>query len=171
MELKDFAKVDENGALVLDNEAFSKSLSSYVDSSVSKAVDSARANWEKKANEAKLSEAEKFAQEKQEFEQFMKTERGNINKEKAKAKLAGKNFTKEEIEVMLEAVNDDEASLKSVDVFVAQRDKVLADYKQKLLEEMQTKQDNSTPIPTPDETPTDNKPNKPSRQQILAKYK
>ena len=170
MELKDFAKVDENGGLVLDDAAFNKALNSFVDSSVSKAVDTAKTNWEKKANEAKLSEEEKLAQARQEFEIFMRDEKKKINQEKAKAKLTGKNFTKEEIEVMLEAINDDESSLKSVDIFVAQRDKVLADYKQKLIEEMQTKQAPTTPVPSGDEEPTEHKTQKPSRRQILENY-
>jgi len=171
MELKDFAKVDENGGLVLDNDAFNKSLNSYVDSSISKAIESAKANWEKKANEAKLSEEEKFAQAKQDFEIFMRNEKKSINQEKAKAKLSGKDFTKEEIDVLIESVTDDANSLKSVDVFVSQREKVLAGYKQKLIEELQTKQDSKPVPPAADNEPTEHKTHSRTRQEILNNYK
>lgn len=170
MELQEFAKVDETGALALDNDGFEKSLSSYVDSAVLKAVESARKNWEKKANDAKLSEAEKFAKEKEEFNLYMQTEKANINKEKARAKLTGKSFTEEEIDTILGGITDNADSLKTVDIFVAQRDKVLADYKQKIIEEMQTKKASETPVAQ--SVPTEHKSTGGlSRQEILNKYK
>ena len=170
MELKDFAKVDENGALALDNDAFTKALSSYVDTAVGRAVESAKNNWEKKASDAKLSEAEKFAKEREEFALFMQTEKANINKEKARTKLAGKNFTEDEVTELLKAITDNADTLASVDVFVAQREKVLADYKQKIIEEMQTKKD-ANPLPIPEVHTTEQPKSGFSKQDILNMYK
>jgi hypothetical protein len=170
MELKDFATIDENGALALDNDSFTKSLNSYVDSAVSKAVETAKTNWEKKTNEAKMSEQEKFVKEKEDFATYKQTEMTNINREKARTKLSGKNFTEDEINVIISNITDNADTLNNIDVFVSQRDKVLADYKQKIIEEMQTKKDEK-PVIKPQIQQLKQEKSARSREDILNLYK
>lgn len=146
-----FMENNEDGSI----KSFDKSkLESYVDSLISKGVNSGvesyKAKVAKEQEREKMTADEKLSAERKEFEKLQaewektrKSQMRDIVVEKAKAKLAN-NFSKSEIELFTKHITDDEKeSLAYIDSLVAERTKFLEESKKKLIEELQSKQPQS----------------------------
>ena len=122
-------------------------LTSYIDSCISKGVESYKAKVQKEQETAKLTEEEKLTKEREDFEnlkreweQTMKSQKRDLVVEKAKAKLSSK-FSETEIKLLTSNVTDDEkTSMKYIDDLIAERDKFLEESKNKIMQELQSKQ-------------------------------
>lgn len=152
LDYASFMENNEDGSI----KSFDKSkLESYVDSLISKGVNSGvesyKAKVAKEQEREKMSADEKLSAERKEFEklqaeweQTRKSQMRDIVIEKAKAKLAS-NFSESEIELFTKHITDDEKeSLAYVDSLVAERTKFLEESKKKLIEELQSKQPPTT---------------------------
>lgn len=147
-----FMEKNEDGSIKSFDES---KLSSYIDSLISKGVNSGVENYKakiaKEQEREKMSADEKLSAERKEFEDLKaewettrKSQMRDLVAEKAKAKLAT-NFSETEIELFLQHITDDEkASMKYVDSLVAERVKFLDESKKKLIEELQSNQPKAT---------------------------
>lgn len=143
-----FMEKNEDGSIKTFDE---NKLTSYIDSLVSKGVNSGVESYkakvakeqerEKMTAEQKLAEQIKdFEKTKNEWENTRKSQMRELVVEKAKAKLANK-FSESEIELFVKHITDNETeSLNYVDSLVAERTKFLEESKKKLIEELQSKQ-------------------------------
>lgn len=143
-----FMERNEDGSIKSFDEG---KLSSYIDSLISKGVNSGVENYKakiaKEQEREKMSADEKLSAERKEFETLKaewettrKSQMRDIVAEKAKAKLAT-NFSETEVALFLQHITDDEKeSMKYVDSLVSERVKFLEESKKKMIEEMQSNQ-------------------------------
>ena len=143
-----FIEKNDDGSVKAVDEA---KMTSYIDSLVSKGVESYKAKVAKEQELAKLSDQEKVAQQlkeveiaKSEWEKTMKAQKRDIVVEKAKAKL-GDNFSDEEKVLYTKFLNDDEKeSMKYIDSVIAERNKFLEGKTKSIIEGLQSQQPTST---------------------------
>lgn len=140
-------KNDDGSVKSFDESKFA----SYVDSLISKGVNSGVENYKNKVAKeqelSKMSDQEKFTKEKEDFEKLksdwettMKQQKRELVVEKAKAKLAN-NFSESEIALLTANVSDDEkSSLKYIDDLVAERTKFIDAKTKEIIEKIQSKQ-------------------------------
>ena len=114
-----FLQKDENGSITSFDES---KMASYIDSLVSKGVDSYKAKVAKEQEMSKLDgeqrlakQMEEFEASKKEWEISMKNQRRDLVVEKAKAKLAN-DFSETEIELFTKNITDDEKESLEEDV-------------------------------------------------------
>ena len=169
-----FLQKDENGSITSFDES---KMASYIDSLVSKGVDSYKAKVAKEQEMSKLDgeqrlakQMEEFEASKKEWEISMKNQRRDLVVEKAKAKLAN-DFSETEIELFTKNITDDEKeSLKYIDALVAERKKFLDESQKKIIEKLQSNQPSSST-----ESNADGKIKKPaptiSAEEIKKRYK
>lgn len=169
-----FLQKDENGSITSFDES---KMASYIDSLVSKGVDSYKAKVAKEQEMSKLDgeqrlakQMEEFEASKKEWELSMKNQRRDLVVEKAKAKLAN-DFSETEIELFTKNITDDEKeSLKYIDALVAERKKFLDESQKKIIEKLQSNQPSSST-----ESNADGKIKKPaqtiSAEEIKKRYK
>lgn len=169
-----FLQKDDNGSITSFDES---KMASYIDSLVSKGVDSYKAKVAKEQEMAKLDgeqrlakQMEEFEASKKEWEISMKNQRRDLVVEKAKAKLAN-DFSETEIELFTKNITDDEKeSLKYIDALVAERKKFLDESQKKIIEKLQSNQPSSST-----ESNADGKIKKPaqtiSAEEIKKRYK
>jgi (p)ppGpp synthase/HD superfamily hydrolase len=155
MDISKFISVGEDGKQVIDTKGFQSEFDAEISKAVAKNESGATREKIRKEleAEAKLSADEKLKKEREEFETFVKTSKVELNKEKAKAKFTGKNFTAKEQEIFLAQINSDETSLGIVDEIIKERETVLTDVKKKAIESLQAgqqaqKPSTNTPNPT-----------------------
>ena len=143
-----FMEKNEDGSIKSFDE---NKLSSYIDSLISKGVNTGIENY--KAKVAKDQEREKmtadeqladrlkeFEKAKAEWEKDYKAQRRELVIEKAKSKLSA-NFSESEIALFTQHITEDEKeSMKYIDSLVEERAKFLEESKKKLIEELQSKQ-------------------------------
>lgn len=143
-----FMEKNEDGSIKSFDE---NKLSSYIDSLISKGVNTGIENF--KAKVAKDQEREKmtadeqladrlkeFEKAKAEWEKDYKAQRRELVIEKAKSKLSA-NFSESEIALFTQHITEDEKeSMKYIDSLVEERAKFLEESKKKLIEELQSKQ-------------------------------
>ena len=153
MEL-DYASFMENNEDGSFKALDKKKLESYVDSLISKGVNSGVESYKAKIAQEqereKMTADEKLSAERKEFEKLQaewektrKSQMRDIVIEKAKAKLAS-NFSQSEVELFTKHITDDEKeSIAYIDSLVAERTKFLEDSKKKIIEELQSKQPSS----------------------------
>lgn len=142
-----FMQKDDNGSITSFDES---KLSSYIDSLVSKGVESYKAKVAKEQEMSKLDgeqrlakQMEEFEASKKEWETSMKAQKRELVVEKAKTKLAT-DFSENEIALLTKNITDDEKeSLKYIDELVAERKKFLDESQKKFLEKLQGNQPSS----------------------------
>lgn len=146
MNIENFVKVNEDGDLDIDKAAFQSAL----DAEISRAVDKyakgkGRDEIRKQLEEeAKLTADEKLKAEREEFEEYKKSETIKLNQEKAKAKLEGKGFSEKEIEYLLGNVGiDSEKSMATLNTLIEERTKFVEETKKKAIESLQQQQQQS----------------------------
>lgn len=147
MDLKNYAKLDENGKIVYDLEAFNAEL----DRERNKASETATSNTEKKlrttlekelrekiANEEKMTAEEKVKAERE----LLAQERLAFNKERVKNVYTSSNlFKDEEIAIFEKFITDDyEASLKIANDMVNSRKTYHENYEREFLAKMQSEE-------------------------------
>lgn len=179
LDYTSFMENNEDGSI----KSFDKSkLESYVDSLISKSINTGIENY--KAKVAKEQEREKMTADQQlaekmkdfeklqaEWETTRKNQMRELVVEKAKSKLSA-NFSESEIELFTKYINDDEKeSMKYIDSLVAERTKFLEESKKKLIEELQSKQPPSTSQSNTDNPSSNPKPVKKTSQDIKNLYK
>lgn len=140
-----FLQKGEDGSV----QSFDESkLQSYIDSMVGQGVTAFKNKFEKEQQKASMTEQQKFdtaraefEEEKNKFNEFMKSQRTELVLAKAKVKLANANFSEKEIEILSKSINDDEkSSLEMIDALVAERQKSREDDRKKLIEDLQRNQ-------------------------------
>ena len=170
-----FMEKNDDGSIKSFDET---KMASYIDSLVSKGVESYKSKVAKEQELAKMSDQEKMAQQMQEFEKTkaeweatMKAQKREIVVEKASAKL-GNNFSEEEKKILLKYVTDDEKdSLKYIDSLVAERTKFIDEKTKSIIEELQSKQPTSTVEANSDNGNNKSQPVKRTTQDIKNFYK
>lgn len=174
MDIDKFVTTKEDGTFEVDSKAFK----SAFDAEISRAVEAykngkgkaeMRAELEK---EAKLTADEKLKQEREEFENYKKSERVKLNQEKAKAKLEGKGFSEKEVEFMLGTITEDgDACIAKIEELIAERNTAIENAKKLAIEGLQKGQQSAgTKITNPDNS--DRKPVvKRTAEDILNAYK
>lgn len=138
-----FLQKGEDGSV----QSFDESkFQSYVDSMIGQGVTAFKNKFEKEQQKASMTEQQKFdsaraefEEEKNKFNEFMKSQKTELVLAKAKVKLANANFSEKEIEILSKSINDDEkSSLEMIDSLVAERQKSREDEKKKIIEEIQS---------------------------------
>ena len=157
-------------------------LESYIDSLISKGVNSGvesyKAKVAKEQERERMTADEKLSAERKEFEKLQaeweetrKSQMRDIVIEKAKAKLAS-NFSESEVELFTKHITDNEKeSLAYIDSLVAERTKFLEESKKKLIEELQTQQPQGTSQSNTDNVSNNRKEVKRTSQDIKNLYK
>lgn len=138
-----FMEKAEDGSIKSFDE---NKLGSYIDSLVSKGVESYKAKAEKEQKMAQMTGEEQMAQlrkdfeaEKANWEANMKARQREFVVKQAKSRLAD-TFSETEIELLTKNVTDnEEESLKYIDSLVEERNKFNELTKQRLIEELQRK--------------------------------
>lgn len=142
MDIQKFVTTKEDGTFEINSSAFQ----SEFDAEISRAVETYKNGKGKQEireqleAEAKLTAEDKLKQERAEFENYVKTAKIELNVEKAKAKLEGKGFDKDELSVILSTINEDVKTLENIDKLVAARQKVLEQVKANAIQELQQSQ-------------------------------
>lgn len=174
-----FMEKNEDGSIKSFNE---EKLASYIDSLVSKGVNSGVESYKAKvakdqerqkmtADEQLADKLKEFEKEKAEWEKNYKDQRRELVVEKAKSKLSA-NFSESEIELFTKHITDDEKeSMKYIDSLVAERTKFLEDSKKKIIEELQSKQPQGASQSNTDNVSHNHKDVKKSSQDIKNLYK
>ena len=174
-----FMEKNEDGSIKSFNE---EKLASYIDSLVSKGVNSGVESYKAKvakdqerqkmtADEQLADKLKEFEKEKAEWEKNYKDQRRELVVEKAKSKLSA-NFSESEIELFTKHITDDEKeSMKYIDSLVAERAKFLEDSKKKIIEELQSKQPQGASQSNTDNVSNNRKDVKKSSQDIKNLYK
>lgn len=174
-----FMEKNEDGSIKSFNE---EKLASYIDSLVSKGVNSGVESYKAKvakdqerqkmtADEQLADKLKEFEKEKAEWEKNYKDQRRELVVEKAKSKLSA-NFSESEIELFTKHITDDEKeSMKYIDSLVAERAKFLEDSKKKIIEELQSKQPQGASQSNTDNVSNNHKDVKKSSQDIKNLYK
>ena len=146
MDIQKFVTTKEDGSWEIDKEGFQ----SAFDAEISRAVEKFKNGKGKEEirqqleQEAKLSAEEKLKQEREEFEAYKLQAKIELNKEKAKAKMEGKGFSDDELEILLSTINEDsEKSLETVDKLIKAREAVLEQTKQSAIQGLQQSQQNA----------------------------
>lgn len=144
IDLKNFAKVDESGKLVLDNDGFTKEF----DRAINSACETAIANAEKKLRssiekdirtkieeEAQLTADQKLEEKIKEFEARQK----EFNRREIKQVYSASTlFGEDEIEMLLSTIGDDqEKNLENANRFVTHRKKFVEDQERDFKARMQ----------------------------------
>ena len=170
-----FLEKNDDGSIKSFDEG---KMTSYIDSLVSKGVDSYKAKVAKEQEIAKMTNEEKLAAQmkelekaKADWEETRKAQKREIVVERAKSKL-NNNFSETEIELLIKNVTDDEKeSMKYIDALVAERVKFVEANKKAIIEELQSKQPKSS-VQTNTETAKNNQqPAKRTSQDIKNLYK
>lgn len=136
-----FMEKNDDGSIKVDTIK----LDSYIDSMVSKGVESYKNKVAKEQERAKMTEQEQYADKLKEIEQMKldwenekKTQMKEIISEKAKTKLST-NFSEKEIKLFLNHITDNEKeSMAYIDAIVEERNKFIDETKKKLIEELQS---------------------------------
>ena len=174
-----FMEKNEDGSIKSFNE---EKLASYIDSLVSKGVNSGVESYKAKvakdqerqkmtADEQLADRLKEFEKEKAEWEKNYKDQRRELVVEKAKSKLSA-NFSESEIELFTKHITDDEKeSMKYIDSLVAERTKFLEENKKKIIEELQSKQPQGASQSNTDNVSNNRKEVKKSSQDIKNLYK
>ena len=174
-----FMEKNEDGSIKSFDEG---KLASYIDSLVSKGVNSGVESF--KAKLAKEQEREKmtadeqladkmkeFEKAKTEWEENYKAQRRELVVEKAKSKLSA-NFSESEIDLFTKHITDDEKeSMKYIDSLVAERTKFLEESKKKIIEELQSQQPQGASQSNTDNVSNNRKEVKRTSQDIKNLYK
>lgn len=176
MNINDFVRLNSDGELEVDNASFESMFTAEVNRAVEKyrngkGKDEIRKQLEE---EAKLTAEEKLKSEREEFERYKLETKIEINRTKARARLEGKGFTDKEVEFFLSTVNDDEdKSLKNIDILIGERAKFVEDTRKSAIENLQTQQQttgtNGFVKPDTDDGPA--KPVRRSSDDILSSYR
>lgn len=178
IDISTFMEKGDDGSVTKFDES---KLASYIDSLVSKGVTTGVENYKaktaKEAEMAKMTEEQKNAEKIKEFEQKqLEWEKSMIARERelvvkqAKTKLSTV-FSEKEIELLLKNVsNDEKESMEYVDGLVAERTKFIEENRKKLIEELQSKQPQTSTTTNTDDGKTQ-KPVKKTSQEILDLYK
>lgn len=147
MDIQKYATLSDDGKISYNTEEFAKDFQSEIDSRIGKAIEtfkkgSMRDEIRKELEEeAKLSADEKLKKEREEFEAYRKAEKLNLSKAKVKSILSEDKFSKEEIEILLGEVTDDEnASIEKANKLLEARVKMLEEIKKKAIEDLQANQ-------------------------------
>lgn len=116
MDINNFVKLDADGKLVIDNEAFTKAFTSELDKARTQASTTARANAKKDLEtelrkqieaEAKLTAEEKAMKDLEAVKTEIENERLELNKERVKNILHSSGMPEKDIEMRLKYVNKD----------------------------------------------------------------
>lgn len=149
MDIQKFVMTKEDGSMEIDKEGFQSAL----DAEISRAVEKFKNGKGKEEirqqleQEAKLSAEEKLKQEREEFEAYKLQSKIELNREKAKAKMEGKGFSEEELEILLSTIGEDsEKSLETVDKLIKAREVVLEQTKQSAIQGLQQSQQSASKI-------------------------
>lgn len=173
-----FIEKNEDGSIKSFDES---KLSSYIDSLVSKGVNAGVESYKSKIakdqEREKMTADEKLADQMKEFEKLKadwettrKSQMRDIVVEKAKAKLAS-NFSESEIELFTKHITDNEKeSMEYVESLVAERVKFLEESKKKIIEELQSKQPQSTTQSNAKDDSGNQQPVKRTAQEIKEFY-
>jgi hypothetical protein len=175
-DFSSFMQKGEDGAISSFDET---KFNSFIDSEISKAVESFKTKFEKEQARASMNEQEKlqeqlkeFEQAKAEFEASMKAQKTELVKTKAETKLKSANFTDKEIELLTKYVTEDEkASLAVIDEMIAERTKYMDDSKKKIIEELQGKQPKGQSQSNAEDKNANEQPVKRTSQDIKNLYK
>lgn len=175
MDIKKYVRTNDDGSYEIDQEGFQAELDAEIGRAVEKfrngkGKDEIRKQLEE---EAKLSAEQKLQKEREEFEQYVLQSKIALNRDKAKAKMEGKGFTDEELDIILTStISDDEAkSLATIEKLVNARTKMLEDTKQAAISGLQQKQVvTPTVVVNPDGPKDQGKPFKWSAADIKAAY-
>ena len=170
-----FIEKNEDGTVKSFDEG---KLTSYIDSLVSKGVESYKAKTAKEAEIAKMTADEQlnarikeFEKQQAEWEVTLKNQKKDIVVEKAKAKL-GDNFSEEEKKLLLQNVTDDEkASMKYIETLVAERTKFIEEKTKSIIDKLQSQQPASNTQANSDNGNNQQKPVKKNAQEIRNMYK
>jgi (p)ppGpp synthase/HD superfamily hydrolase len=145
MDISKFISIGEDGKPVIDTKGYQSEFDAEISKAVAKNESGAMREKIRKEleTEAKLSADEKLKKDRDEFETFVKNSKIELNKEKAKAKFTGKNFTAKEQEIFLAKIDSDETSLSTIDELINEREAILTDVKKKAIESLQAGQQSS----------------------------
>ena len=174
MDIDKFVTTKEDGTFEVDAKGFQ----SAFDAEISRAIEAykngkgkaeMRAELEK---EAKLTADEKLKQEREEFENYKKTERVKLNQEKAKSRLEGKGFSEKEISFLLGTITEDgDACITKIDELIAERNSAIENAKKLAIENLQKGQQTAVATLVNPDNGEAKKPVKKSREEILDSYK
>lgn len=170
-----FMEANEDGSFKLSDTS---KLDSYIDSMVSKGVESYKTKLAKEQERAKMTEQEQYAEKLKEIEQMKldwenekKTQMKAIISEKAKTKLST-NFSKKEIELFLTHITDNEKeSMKYIDAIVEERNNFIEETKKKLIEELQSNEPKTKTQANSNNGSSNRQEVKKTSQQIKDMYK
>ena len=169
-----FIEKNEDGSIKSVDEG---KLTSYIDSLVSKGVESYKAKTAKEAELAKMTADEQlnarikeFETKQAEWEANQKKQMRDIVIERAKTRL-GENFSEEEKKLLLLNVTDNEKeSMKYIDSLVAERTKFIEEKTKSIIEKLQSKQPTSSSQANSQDEGSQTKPVKKSSQDIRKIY-
>lgn len=175
MNINDFVKLNENGELETDNDAFQSMFTAEVNRAVEKyrngkGKDEIRKQLEE---EAKLTAEEKLKAEREEFEKYKLQTKIEINQAKAKAKLEGKGFTETEVKFLLSTISDnEEKSLDNIDTLIAERTKLVEETRNNAIQGLQSQQQGSgvNKFKDPDNQDKPQQQTKRTQSEILSSY-
>ena len=170
-----FIEKNEDGSIKSFDET---KMTSYIDSLVSKGVESYKAKTAKEAEIAKMTADEQlnarikeFEKQQAEWEVTVKSQKRDIVVEKAKAKL-GDNFSEDEKKLLLQNVTDDEkTSMKYIETLVAERLKFIEEKTKSIIDELQSKQPTSNSQSNSKDEGSQTTPVKKNLQDIKNFYK
>lgn len=175
MNIKDFVRLNDNGELETDNDAFESMFTAEVNRAVEKyrngkGKDEIRKQLEE---EAKLTAEEKLKSEREAFEKYKLETKIEINRTKAKARLENKGFSEKEINYLLKNITDNEEdSLKEIDELIAERTTFIDNTKKSAIQDLQKGQQNSgNPTTYKPDSDEPAKPVKRTAQDILSRYR
>lgn len=166
MDIEKYVRLNDEGKIEIDRDAFQSGL----DAEIYKAVDKYRNGKGKDEirkqleEEAKQTADERLKKERDEFEAYKLSETIKLNQAKAKNRLADKGFSEKEIEIMLSHVdNDEEKSLSTIDTLIAERQKFIEETNKRAIENLQSQQQTNSNIQQL-KTPDSNKPETPRQR-------
>lgn len=170
-----FLEKNEDGSIKSFDES---KMTSYIDSLVSRGVDSYKAKVAKEQEIAKMTNEEKLAAQmkelekaKADWEETRKAQKREIVVERAKSKL-NNNFSEAEIELLVKHVTDDEKeSMKYIDALIAERSKFVEEKTKSIIEELQSKQPKSLSQANNETAKNNQAPVKKTQQEIKNYFK
>lgn len=182
LDLNKFITTGEDGKTTVDNEAYKKALTSYVDSKVNSGIEtfktgSFRNEIKKELEaEAKLSAEELLQKERDSFEAYKKEQKAEIVKSKASAVLKNGGFSDDEAKEYLKLVTDDEeSSLKTMERMVELRNSLIEETKKNAIKGIQSNEPEiakaSVTIKSGSDKDKEEKPTRYTIQDIEKKYK
>ena len=149
MDIKDFVSIAEDGTLKINEDGFRSALDKHTTGSIETFKKNSMADLKTTIRneleaEAKLSADEKLKKDRDDFEAYKKQEYVKLNQDKAKALFEGKGLSEKETEIYLKQVTDNADSLEILKTLMAEREKIMSDFKQKTLQELQSGQNSGT---------------------------